>query len=444
MTSKFVFNKTVADVQCMGDNDWVVQFDDSSKQNFTFVVICTGLVSVRPKIIDFPGSAAFVKNGGTIIHSSERRSSSLGEGKRVLVIGNGKSAVDAAAAAADIAKASNGTIPPPIQLARRQIWYVPRYILGFLQYKWAFHTRIGSLLQPAYYETPLLYKVIHTLFSPVKWILWRVVEILLLAQYRIPFKIWPTPLTIESAALETSVLITDETHLRRLRSKAIDMRIGTVTRLKPGKAVLNDGTEEDVDVIIQATGWLPGYVTLMDPDALVDKLGESAKDGLDVCSDGLWLYRNILPAGFRGMAFVGANTLTFINIYTSYIQAYWLAQLLANERPWPEQDVMKATIEREKAFKRKSYPNCDMRGASIELYMQDYHDVLFKEMKARKPFPWFIRPFADLIVPVLPYVMMGCLEPVRGGPSNETSPLLKTPPSDVADQKSGEASSQEK
>ena len=34
----------------------------------------------------------------------------------------------------------------PLQVARRQMWYVPRYLLGLLQYKWAFHTRLGSAL----------------------------------------------------------------------------------------------------------------------------------------------------------------------------------------------------------------------------------------------------------------------------------------------------------
>jgi cation diffusion facilitator CzcD-associated flavoprotein CzcO len=441
MRPNFHFNRTVTGVTCnKAEDDWVVHLEgDSAPHHFTFVVVCTGLVSVKPKMVHLPGSAAFVKHGGLILHSSERRAgvdATLG-GKRVLVIGNGKSAVDAAAAAAEAVMkapaAGTGSAPakPPIQLARRQIWYVPRYILGFLQYKWAFHTRLGSLLQPAYYETPTVFRFLHLLFSPVKWMLWRVVEILLLCQYRLPYRLWPAPLTIESAALETSILITDEAHLRRLRSGEVDMRIGTVTRLKPGRAVLSDGTEEEVDVIVQATGWAPGYVTILDPDHLVEGCG-FANDGLDVCSDGLWLYRNVLPAGFRGLAFVGANTLTFINIYTSYVQAYWLAQLLANDRPWPEREHMAATVEREKAFKRRLYPNGTMRGASVELYMQDYHDVLFSEMKARRPFPRWARPLADLVVPVVPYVMGGCLEPlprtdVEGTASTagEKAPLMK-------------------
>ena len=189
------------------------------------------------------------------------------------------------------------------------------------------------------------------------------------------------------------------------------MRIGSVERLEPGRAILSNGTVEEVDVIILGTGWNLSYDKFMNSDTIFAGL-DFGKDCLDFANDGLWLYRNILPAGFKGMAFVGANTLTFMNIYTSYIQAYWLAQLLAGDRPWPERAHMKETIAREKAFKRKYYKESEMRAASIEAYMQHYHDVLFREMKARKPFNCLVRPLADLFVPVLPSVMKDCLEPL--------------------------------
>jgi len=356
-----------------------------------------------------------------VIHSSERRSDQELMGKRVLVIGNGKSAADAATAAAELACASNGNnSKPPIQLARRQTWYVPRYLLGILPYKWAFHTRLGSALLPRYFESNSLWlKVLHFVFCPIKWILWRLVEVLLLLQYRLPYRLWPSLGTVEAAALDTSVLITDKCHLNRLRRGEIDMRMGTVERLQAGnKALLKDGTVEDVDVVILATGWKLAFDLFVESDAIFAGLNFE-KDRLDFCDDGLWLYRNVLPASFKGMAFVGSNTLTFINIFTAYIQAYWLAQLLAGERDWPTEQHMKETVAREKLFKRKYYPENDMRGASIEGYMQHYHDSLFREMKARSPYNSLIRPIANLVVPVLPSTMEGCLEPIATPTSNK-------------------------
>jgi dimethylaniline monooxygenase (N-oxide forming) len=411
MRSKFHFGTRIAAILCNSETEWTIEFDTdfSTMKTFSFVIVCTGLVSSNPNVLKLRGRKAFLENGGKIIHSSERRSNEIFEGKKVLVIGNGKSAVDAAAAAAEVAKVNSAR--PPIQMARRQTWYVPRYLLGCIQYKYAFHSRIGSALLPRYYETTsFFWSLPHFIFTPLKWLTWRLVELVLLIQFRLPFRIWPKLGTIEKAALENSVVITDEKHLRCLRKGEIDMRVGIVERLEPGKAVLSNGKVEDVDVVVLATGWKLAFELFMDVNSIFAGL-DFEKDCLDFGKDGLWLYRNVLPAGFKGLAFVGSNTLTFMNIYTSYIQAYWLAQLLAGERPWPDETHMKKTVEREKAFKRRYYPSGEMRAAAIEAYMQHYHDVLFQEMNARQPFNCLVRPLAYLVAPVLPSLMKGCLEP---------------------------------
>lgn len=409
ITSKFHFNTPIREILCCAEDHWILEFDDLTTMHFTFVIVCNGLVSSKPNKIDIPGMDVFLRNGGTVMHSSERRSDEVFRNKRTIVIGNGKSAVDAAAAAAECAQRDG--MPAPLQVARRQAWYVPRYILGVLPYKWAFHTRIGSSLMPRYFEsTFILWQVLHLLFTPIKWFIWRLVELLLLCQYRLPFRLWPKLGTVEAGALDTSVLITDESHLKKLRNGTIDMRITEVNLLEAGKAHFSNGNVVDCDVLIMATGWQLSYDQFMCKESIFAGL-DFNNDFLDFEQDGLWLYRNILPAGFKGMAFVGANTLTFINIFTAYIQAYWLAQLLAGERPWPEEEHMKATIAREKTFKQKYYKESEMRAASIELYMQHYHDVLFAEMKAKSPFNCLVRPISNMIVPMIPSVMNNCLEP---------------------------------
>lgn len=98
-----------------------------------------------------------------------------------------------------------------------------------------------------------------------------------------------------------------------------------------------------------------------------------------VRTDGLWLYRNILAPDVPEMAFVGANCLTFMNMYSSYVQAHWLVRLMAGDREYPTKKHMNNTIAREKAFKRRLYPDCPIRAASIEAFMQHYHDILIHE-----------------------------------------------------------------
>ena len=126
MKRHFQFNCRVSSVLASSDDDWVIEFQNGKVQHFSFVVFCTGLVSVKPKMIEIPGMNDFVWNGGEVIHSSERYSDAFFHGQRVMVIGNGKSAADAITSAVEVAKKKND--PAPFQVARRQIWYIPRYL----------------------------------------------------------------------------------------------------------------------------------------------------------------------------------------------------------------------------------------------------------------------------------------------------------------------------
>lgn len=57
---------------------------------------------------------------------------------------------------------------------------------------------------------------------------------------------------------------------------------------------------------------------------------------LGIQEDGLYLYRNILPPRFQGLAFVGAEVATFNNILTGGLQAQWLKRALLGKVKVPE------------------------------------------------------------------------------------------------------------
>lgn len=212
--------------------------------------------------------------------------------------------------------------------------------------------------------------------------------------------------TLLSTLVDMSLLVTNKEHMDMIRTKKIDMRVATVQRLDHGRAYLSDGSIEKVDVIVAATGWELGLDKMMDS-------GSVLKD-LDVEEDGFWLYRNVISPKIKGLYFVGSNSLTLMNIYTSYIQAYWLAGFVAKERPWPSSQYMLKDIEKVKQFKRKVYASHALRSATIECYTQQYHDALFREMKARPPCKcWLVRPLADWILPNTPSRMKNCLEPTK-------------------------------
>ena len=115
MASKFCFNTFVSDILCTVQDNWIVEFNDLTTKEFTFVIVCNGLVSFKPNHIILPGTETVKNNGGIIMHLSQHRSDDILLNKRILVIGNGKSAVDATTAAAKVSKANPGDgMKPPI------------------------------------------------------------------------------------------------------------------------------------------------------------------------------------------------------------------------------------------------------------------------------------------------------------------------------------------
>jgi cation diffusion facilitator CzcD-associated flavoprotein CzcO len=84
-----------------------------------FVVVCTGTFS-EPLVPEIPGSERF---SGTVVHSSEATDPALVVGKRVVVVGAGKSALDCAAWATEHAQRCTLVFRAPH-------WMSPRMLPG--------------------------------------------------------------------------------------------------------------------------------------------------------------------------------------------------------------------------------------------------------------------------------------------------------------------------
>jgi dimethylaniline monooxygenase (N-oxide forming) len=367
--NRFEFQTSASNITKHPDNTWTMDLQGKGSEmrteRFDFVIICIGIFSTTPNTLKIKGSEEFLQAKGQIIHTSEWTSLDQLKNHRVLVIGNGKSAADVAVAAAQVAT------HPPIQMIRRQTWYVPRCVFWYSN--WATHSRIVSTVLPQHYEDDSWISFfLHFLLYPVKCVAWTLLEVIFLLLLRLPFRVWPKFGTMATEALGVSVLVTDARHLVPIRRGRIDLRIGQVDELYGShEARLSTGERVPVDLVVLGTGWKSDFSCL-------DATTVRAK--LDWAEDGLWLYRNILAPNQSGIAFVGSNTLTFMHIYTSYVQAYWLVGMMSGRNQLPTVPEMEDAVERDKAFKRRHYPKCPLRGASIEAYMQHYNDLLWLEM----------------------------------------------------------------
>lgn len=154
--------------------------DAVTSEAFDYAVVATGMYGgASPHMPAHPGKESF---DGEILHSHREQA----RGKRVVVVGGGKSAVDCAVAAV------KGGAAEVTLLFREGHWPVPRYILNLIPFKFATYSRFGHALLPTHHDVSAFVWWLHALFTPLKWLVWRLVELIFSWQFQIPREMTPT------------------------------------------------------------------------------------------------------------------------------------------------------------------------------------------------------------------------------------------------------------
>jgi hypothetical protein len=118
---RILFNTRVEKVSRAADGVYTVTFDDGEAREYDVVLVANGHHwDARWPEPAFPGSDAFA---GTQIHAHEYVDSSIFEGKNVVVLGMGNSAMDIAVESSYVADAT-------FLAARRGAWIIPKYLFG--------------------------------------------------------------------------------------------------------------------------------------------------------------------------------------------------------------------------------------------------------------------------------------------------------------------------
>ncbi len=348
---------------------WVIRFDDDGirrDQEFDLVVICIGLYSNTPNIPRFPGQDAFK---GEILHNSEFKSRDQLKGKKVAVVGFGKSATDAALEAAAVAKET--TI-----IFREAHWPLPAKIANVLPFKWVMLNRFTSAMIPLYYNPSVMERVLHTLGKPLVWLWWRLVQLLLIIQCqmwsRFGTRVSMVPRKpVEFDAFSESAMLPRPEFYRSLRNGAINPQKTEITEYTRNGLTLKNGSRVNADVIIFATGWKSDYCFLP----------ETLRARLNFEKDGLYLYRQMVHPDAPNLVFIGQAS-TIINILTYNLQVRWLCELIKGTYKLPAREDMLRNIGKVKAWKRKHMPFSQARSARLIFHMQHYHDELLKDLGA--------------------------------------------------------------
>lgn len=358
-------NTGVTEIKSAGSSssDWSISFgkkgEDLQEERFDFVVVSTGMYGWPPHIPQVRGRSEFK---GEVLHSCTFTDNHVAAGKKVVVVGGGKSAVDNAVSAARVGTSST-------LLFREAHWPVPRHLCNLVPFKWGTYSRFGHFMLPVHYNVSNVAWYMHSILTPVKWFWWRVVELMFRAQFRLTGDLVPT------TPIEYDVFgggqILNYNFRDMLKTGQVKARKGSVEKFTQDGVILQDGSELECDLVVFGTGFTKNY-------DLFDRL---LQNKMEKHNDGLYLYRNVIAPRLPNVAFVGCEVSTFNNILTHGLQAEWLAKVLDGKIVLPTTGRMLKQIEKEQAWKRTWMPGTSARASIFQLHMMKYHDQLVADMK---------------------------------------------------------------
>lgn len=340
---------------------WTVQWRDQSGQphshTYDFVVVASGIY-FNPYIPDIPGKACFK---GEILHSSQYRSPATVIGKRIVVIGFGKSALDVAGDAAKFAQQVT-------LIYRKAHWPIPMDVLEFLDVRRIYLTRLACALLPIYQRPQQWVKALHSYFPWLAKGFWRFTEAVIKFQY--PLKACNV---LPEEAIEIDIFNLDflprKEVYAQMRQGKIKNRQGQIQEFTETGIRLENGEAIDCDTVIFGTGYQTEY----------GFLPEAFKQSQD--TDGVYLYRHIIHPDLPNMAFIG-RAATFSNSLTSHLASVWLVHLLKGKFILPSREQMLDEIQAIKDWKRSFMPAISSRATVIKLHMTHFHDELLRDFGA--------------------------------------------------------------
>jgi cation diffusion facilitator CzcD-associated flavoprotein CzcO len=277
-------------------------------ESFTDVMVCNGH-HWNPRWPEpaFPGADGFT---GEQIHSHDYKTPEILEGKTVLILGIGNSATD-------IAVESSRVADRTLLAMRRGAWIVPKYIFGIPTDRlttFAPMTRMPLGVQSAMMRLTLR-----------------------LTQGRITDSGLPMP---DHRPLHAHPTVSDEL-LGRLGHGDITVK-PNIDRFEGGTVFFEDGSSEDVDVVIFCTGY---RITFPFLDSSV----------IDVTDNQVELYKRVVPVDRPGLYFIGLVQPLGPIMPLAEAQASWVADLIAGAGALPDRSEMARDIALERSAMDRRY-----------------------------------------------------------------------------------------
>lgn len=320
------FRTTVQEVCPAGENLWSVTLDSGETRFYRAVLVATGH-HWHPRWPDFPGQF-----NGSVIHAHDYRLPEPYQGKRVLVVGIGNSGVDLACEMGRHAAAA-------FLSTRRSAHIIPKFALGkpLDHYTSSAFSRL-----PLRWQQIIYYYLLYLVRGDQR-------------QYGVPLP--PNPILAEHPTVSQELL-----HF--VRAGLVKMK-PNVAQLMGNKVRFVDGSEEQLDAIIYATGYKISFPFL--PPQIYQ-----------VQANQMNLYLNVVSPERPGLFFIGFIQPLGAIMPLAELQAQWTAGLLHGELVLPGKDEMWREIDRTQIAIGKRY--IASRRHTIEVDFFPYKERLEREI----------------------------------------------------------------
>lgn len=280
---------------------WRVTVADGTTETVDAVIVASGHLT-RP--LEVPELKAF---GGEYLHSHHYEEPEPYVGKRICVVGVGNSACDIAS---DVCVTS----PRTVLVARSGVVILPKLLFGR-----AF-TDITAKVQRPWIPRKLRQRI-------TRFLAWLAHGDIAALGFKRPGEL--------THVTSNATVVTDIAYRRIAVKQGIEAVDGRTIRF-------SDGTAEELDVLIAATGYE------IDLDFVPPHVVSVEGNELD-------LYMRIVPPGWPGLYFMGFfNTDTALNMVFEH-QARWVREILLENAALPGAPEMRRAIEERKAWYAARY-----------------------------------------------------------------------------------------
>jgi len=276
---------------------------------------------------------------GTVMHAHDYKDAAPFTGKRVLVLGLGNSSCDIVCELSRVAART-------LLATRRGAHIIPKFMFGFAM----------DRILPPWCWRYLPFRVLQAIFAFGLW------------ASRGPVRIYGLPKPTHRVLQEHPTISADL--LNVLGHGDVTVK-ANIQELCGDKVRFTDGSEEEVDVIIYATGydlWFP----------FLDK------ELLDPEGNEVTLYRNVIHPDIEGLYFIGLVQPWGAIMPLAEEQSEWAADLVEGKTSLPSREEMIREYQREQEKMARRYTKSARHTIQVDFF--PYFDQIRRERK-RPPAP---------------------------------------------------------